>query len=331
MKKKLTLILAALLVCVMAFAMTACGGGNGGGGNSGGGNSGKKGDVADIGDFTVVVPSGWAKFDSTDPFGEQDDKGNYPVKTDQCYLVKGGKTDLDVLTKPCLTITYYPDQDVDLQYESLSWFVDGMTDIDYSINGVACKAVETKSEDLFEEGKYNISYYIFLPLSKGCVSFNFSGDELKPDDADVKAILESVEVKGAEAKPADTEKETTKAAETTAAETTAAEKSDSKPAGLNLVSDDTQFVIEVAGMYQVYKLDGRKIVGLFEYMDLGDEATAQAAVSSYDPNSNDESLKGIIGVKAVGTFLELEFDSSYYSTLDLDSLEAVFGDSKVTK
>lgn len=193
MKKKLTMIVAALLVCLMAFAMTACGGGKSDGGNAGGGSKG--GEVVDVGDFTVTVPKGWAKFNSTDPFGEKDANGNYPVKTDQCYLVKGGTSDLDVLLKPCVTVTYYTDQTVDQQKEALSWFVDEVNEKEYSANGTACSAFETKTESILEEGQFDTAFYIFLPAEKGLFSFNFSGDELTLDDADIKAVVESVSLK----------------------------------------------------------------------------------------------------------------------------------------
>ncbi|MCQ2512191.1 MAG: hypothetical protein MJ092_02220 [Lachnospiraceae bacterium] len=188
MKKKITLIMAAVLVCVMAFAMTACGGGSNGGGS--------KGSTLDVGDFTVSVPSGWKSFESTDVFGEKDENGNSPVKTDQIYLVKGGKSEFDVFSKPCVTVTYYPNETVESQKTGLSWFVDEMTDMDYTAQGIECAAVETKTESFLEEGTFDTAYYIFMPLPEGGLFLaNFSGDELKLDDADVKTIMESLALK----------------------------------------------------------------------------------------------------------------------------------------
>lgn len=183
MKKKLTLIVAAILVFVMAFAMTACGGGNSGGG-------GGKGESLNVGDFTISVPSGWKNFESTDMF-EKDENGNSKVKTDQVYIVKGGESEFDVFTKPCVTVTYYVDQTAESQKEPLSWFVDEITELEYTANGTACVAFETKTESILEEGKMDTAYYIFLPVGEGSAQFTFSGDELKLDDKDVKAMVES--------------------------------------------------------------------------------------------------------------------------------------------
>ncbi|MCQ2529645.1 MAG: hypothetical protein MJ086_00090 [Lachnospiraceae bacterium] len=193
MKKRITLILAAILVCVMAFAMTACGGGSNGGGSNGGGS---KGTTLDVGDFTVEVPSGWKSFESTDMFGEQDAEGNYPVKTDQIYLVKGGKSEFDVFSKPCVTVTYYANETVESQTTGLSWFVDEMTEKEFSAQGIECTAIETKTESFLEEGTFDTAYYIYMPLSEGGLfSANFSGEELNLEDAGVKTIMESLTLK----------------------------------------------------------------------------------------------------------------------------------------
>lgn len=189
MKKRFTLILAAILICVMAFAMTACGGGSNGGGSG-------KTSTYDVGDFTVEVPAKWMTVTSTDVFGEQDADGNYPVKTDQIYLVKGGKSEFDIFSKPCVTVTYYAKQSADTQYSTISWFVDEMTDVPFTAQGIECKAVETKTESILEDGKFDIAYYVFMPISQdGCFAINFSGEELNLNDADVKAIIESITLK----------------------------------------------------------------------------------------------------------------------------------------
>ena len=61
-----------------------------------------KGETADAGNFTVLVPEGWKSFTVIDMWS--DDGANDP---DQLNVVKGGETDFDLLTKPYIQIVHY--------------------------------------------------------------------------------------------------------------------------------------------------------------------------------------------------------------------------------
>lgn len=61
------------------------------------------GETFDVGNYTVLVPEGWKAFPVQD-FWSDDANA---VDADQINIVKGGETDLDVLTKPLVQIAHY--------------------------------------------------------------------------------------------------------------------------------------------------------------------------------------------------------------------------------
>lgn len=62
-----------------------------------------KGETFDVGNYTVLVPEGWKAFPVKD-FWSDDENA---VDVDQVNIVKGGETDLDVLSKPMIQIVHY--------------------------------------------------------------------------------------------------------------------------------------------------------------------------------------------------------------------------------
>ena len=93
MKKRIATIV--VLACVLAIGLCACGKGGSGG------SAGGKGEIVDVGDFTVEEPKNWMVLEQTDMFGEKDAEGNYPKRTDAIGLIKDGKSDFDAFQNRC--------------------------------------------------------------------------------------------------------------------------------------------------------------------------------------------------------------------------------------
>ena len=91
MKKKLFALIAVIAVAV--FCLTACGGGGGG-----------KESKFEVGFFNVSVPSGWNAVTADDSFDDYEDTDTDPTTI---YVIKGGKTQNDILSKPYVWINYY--------------------------------------------------------------------------------------------------------------------------------------------------------------------------------------------------------------------------------
>ncbi len=191
---------AVLLGLIVVLGLAGCGGGGSAPTTAAGGAetpttaAGPKGEVVNVGEFEVFVPEGWMKFPQTDLFGEEDADGNKPVLTDSYGMIKGGESEIDALLKPTLYVYYYKDFDAQTQYDSTKFMADEPKDIDVTINGTKCLAFEADSFGY-------VSQYIFYPVSdKTCFQFLVPTDldgtpGVSVDDADVRAILESVKVK----------------------------------------------------------------------------------------------------------------------------------------
>lgn len=155
MKKFLAL---ALVVLMSLTVLCACGGGSVDAPNGGDSNGNKAADNSkNVGDFTIGVPNGWYYLAQTDMFGETDEDGNYPLKTDAVGLIKDGSSEFDAFSKPTLYIYLYDAESIDVETSKI-WYED-VEDIDgLMINGTLCNAFTGSSSDYV----YTI---IFYPIS----------------------------------------------------------------------------------------------------------------------------------------------------------------------
>lgn len=187
--------IAVVLGIIMIFAVSLCACGKGGGA--------AKGEAIDVGDFTVKAPDNWMVLVQTDMFGEKDAKGNFPKRTDAIGLIKDGKEEFDQFTNPVLYIYYYPGATAAEKAESTkAWSFGSVTDLaPITINGKECVTYEEKQESSLNEGEYFVYQYVFYPINDtDCIQFTVPIDMIEfkgisVEDADVKAIMESVALK----------------------------------------------------------------------------------------------------------------------------------------
>ena len=199
-------ILAAMLTGVLA--LTACGGN---------GNADASGDTSeteiiqeeaaqtsvgllDVGDFTIDVSDGWMNIGMSDLFGETDESGNYPLRTDAVGLVKGGTSEFDAFSKPTVYI-YLEDGDISEltpEWEMIAY--DDYEEFDCTINGVECLAFNAKQSSLSDEESYYEYQIVYIPSGEkyfqAIIPVNMIDFEgVTVNDADVNAMLASLTVK----------------------------------------------------------------------------------------------------------------------------------------
>lgn len=185
-------IIAVLLVTLTVFGLAACGGNSPKTPNTkgdGGNGAAVQGETVNAGDFEVLVPEGWMKYPQTDIFSEDDS-----VRTDAYAMIKGGKDELDSLSKPTVYVYYYAEDDAETQFEMNKFFYEEPVDLDVTVQGTKCFAFEADSSGY-------IYQTVFLPASdSSCFQIQIPKDMdgtagVTIDDADVKAIMESIKVK----------------------------------------------------------------------------------------------------------------------------------------
>ena len=166
-------VLALLLVLGMVLGMCACGGG-------GGGKTKEiKGETFDTGEFSVLVPEGWLKYDVT----FQGD-----LKTDQLQLYKGAKSEEDFFTTPYISIKYFDEKMPTLEdmvkYYDESEMLDDVTIGDVTWEAASATFVD-KQIILKSESPAEFAVYIAVDVN---------GNTISLDDADVQAIIKSLTV-----------------------------------------------------------------------------------------------------------------------------------------
>lgn len=143
------------------------------------------GALYDAGNVTVLVPGGWKAFPDLDVFSEEEGATN----PDVLNVSKGGQSDMDLFTKPYVRIAYSgpsvqmlePDADWYEDVEELDPIITG----EHEWSGFSCKSMGVPLTILWcEEG--SIQYQATLSLGS-------DGDTISHQDADVQAILASVQ------------------------------------------------------------------------------------------------------------------------------------------
>ena len=201
MKKTLAIILCVAMVLSLVFALGACGKKQEDGGTpSGSSSSGKdvKGETIDTTVFKAVCPKGWMNIAQTDVFGEQDEDGNYPLKTDALMFCKGAKSEWDAFSKPSVNI-YMLTSSVDDTIEGFGWWYKTVEETTFNINGAdvrGCKITDDNlsgdAEDAYECAFVNVGGTDFQ------IMFLTKDDDedtgLSMADPEVQAIIASIEL-----------------------------------------------------------------------------------------------------------------------------------------
>lgn len=91
-------------------------------------------------------------------------------------------------------------------------------------------------------------------------------------------------------------------------------------------SDDTHFVIEMAGVLLVYEHDGTNVTKCTGYYDMVSEAVAQKAVESMESSDPD-----IESVTVEGSVMVIHYHENKVKDQTVQGLELAFGDSKILK
>ena len=202
MKKILCILLSLLLV----LSIAACGGTTSGGGDDdddspktskpdktentdkpeGTGEGGEvTGEYYDTGNFKAIVPAGWKAFPQHDVFSDDPNEMN----PNRLTICKGGNDDWDLFTKPNVQISYggasttlwATDESWYEDVEALEPYVSG----NHTWTGFKGTSLGYKYIFLYEDtGKIQYQISIMYETDAGSISL---------DDADVKAILASIE------------------------------------------------------------------------------------------------------------------------------------------
>ncbi len=141
-----------------------------------------KGEVYDAGNVSALVPDGWKAFPVSDMFDDYD--GDYDPTAMQ--ICKGGKTELDLFSKPYIQINYYPNNTMSIYKD---WY-DEAVDIEpmqlgnYTWNGFTATSLGDPIAILWPESDdVQIQVTFSLGTDDGTITLN---------DADVQAILMSI-------------------------------------------------------------------------------------------------------------------------------------------
>ena len=204
MKKKITVL---VLIGVMAFSFAACRDSNDGYKKSSStaneGDSSKiSGETYDTGKFKVFIPDGWMALKMNDTSGETDEDGNYPVDKFSVGIIKGGSSEWDAFSKPTIYIWVQDDNEMASYAESVVKWYNESKKIDVAVEGKETVAYETKmSYGSSEDDEVYIYNQVFIQLDNDHIAQVSVPADMGDDiggvsvtDADVKAIIESVEM-----------------------------------------------------------------------------------------------------------------------------------------
>lgn len=181
MKKFLAMMLVVMMVAAMFVACgekePATNGGENGGAVAG--------ETYDTGAFTVVIPDGWKAFAVKDSFGSDPNAD----RVDALQIIKGGKTEFDLLTKPYIQFNYYGENS-SLMEPSKDWYdeaqdIEPMTLGGYTWKGFTAKSLDLPIAILWTEEVNDQQFQASIYLEAGT-------EKITLQDADVQAILTSV-------------------------------------------------------------------------------------------------------------------------------------------
>ncbi len=147
------------------------------------------GEDYDTGNFKVSVPKGWKHFPQHDMFSDDKDALN----PNMLQIAKGAESELDVFSKPSITITYSgPDSDLSL----IKDVYDNVEDMEDVVTGEHTWKVfrgESAGYKIFMlfEDRDHIQYQAYIIYEAG-------NEKIDLNDADVQAILSSIQTTNAE-------------------------------------------------------------------------------------------------------------------------------------
>ena len=186
--KKIVALLLAVLMCVGLLA--ACGESgattdNGDSGNTAdNGNTAVTGETFDAGNVSCIVPSGWKALPVKDLFSDDD-----AYDPDKINIGKGIESDLDLFSKPYISIVYYgPDS---IMWEPTKELYDDVVDLDdmtigsYTWKGFSCDSIGYKYYMLWTGEDDGDQFQV-------SVLYESTGGSVKLEDADVQAIIASI-------------------------------------------------------------------------------------------------------------------------------------------
>ncbi len=173
-------ILVLMLVIIMSLTLfVGCGDDS-----SNNGDGTIKGETYNAGNVSALVPNGWKAFPVTDPFADDPTT----IDPDALRICKGGETETDIFSKPYLQINYYGE---DMIFIAPSKdFYDNAVDLtpftlgELTWNGYTADSMGYPIAVIWaEKGEVQYQVNCFLGTSGGTISL---------EDADVKAIIESI-------------------------------------------------------------------------------------------------------------------------------------------
>ena len=143
------------------------------------------GEFYDTGNFKVLVPGGWKAFPQHDVFNDDPEVMNPNI----LQIGKGATSDMDLYSKPAITINY-AGRSTSMMAPSRGFYenvldMDDVTTGNHTWSAFSCESMGQKLYMLFEDqGKIQF---------QAAVTYETSGGSVSLDDADVQAILASIE------------------------------------------------------------------------------------------------------------------------------------------
>lgn len=183
MKKRGAALVFVAFLCAMMI--TACGSGGSGGGES----TGPAGETFDTGKFSVLVPTGWKAFETPDMWSDEEGA----IDDTSLAVYKGAEKEIDMLLKCGMNFKYFESE---TNYFDSRELYDEASDISPIKTGDLTWEGFHATMEITEDSAY---HYTVLTTKKEngalmqvTILEENEGETISADDADVRAILESV-------------------------------------------------------------------------------------------------------------------------------------------